>query len=103
VSLTITPQVWGASLAWDSNTDPVDGYRVYYGTNQSALTLAEDVGTATTYNLDKLKLSENVQYYFSVTAYNETGESPRTAPLSFIPADKTPPRPPVDLVAVPPN
>ena len=81
----------------------MDGYRVYCGTNQSALALAEDVGTATTYNLDKLKLSENVQYDFSVAAYNKAGESPRTAPLSFTPADTTPPRPPVDLVAVPPN
>jgi hypothetical protein len=88
------------SLAWDANTDPVDGYKVYYGTDQANLSQTIDVGTATTYDLDQLGLSENVTYWFSLSAYNAAGESPLTPAVMYEPADTTPPSPPTGFVAI---
>lgn len=102
VSLAITPLAGAASFVWDPNTDQVDGYRVYYGTAKAALTQIKDMGMDTSLNLDKLNLSEKVQYFFSVSAYNNAGESPRTEPLGYTAADTTPPAPPTGVRAVPP-
>ncbi len=88
-----------ATLHWDPSSGTVDGYKVHYGTSSSNPSNSKDVGSATTYNLDNLPLSENVQYYFSVTAYNSAGESPPCPAVSYSPGDTTPPIPPVGLVA----
>jgi hypothetical protein len=97
--IAFSASVWAATLVWDPNTDQVDGYKVYYGTSQSSLNDSLDVGNSTNCNLDQLPLSENVQYYFSVSAYNTAGESGKTSPLSYTPADSTPPSPPTGLEA----
>ena len=88
------------SVAWDPNTDEVDGYRIYYGTSLTSLTQMVDVGNTTEYSLDKLPLTESVQYYLSLTAYNSFGESGKTSPLAYTPADSTPPSPPVGFTIV---
>jgi hypothetical protein len=92
-----------AMLAWDANTDPVDGYRIHYGTSATAQSQTLDVGNVTSYNLEGLPLSESTQYYISLTAYNDAGESVKAGPLVYTPADTTPPAPPIGLEAVPPN
>jgi len=92
-----------ASLAWDPNTEPVDGYRIYYGTSETAQSQTLNVGNVTSYNLDALPLSENIPYYISLTAYNAAGESAKAGPLTYTPADRTPPSPPVGIAVVPPN
>lgn len=97
--MIFAPSVWAASLVWDPNTDAVDGYKVYYGTSKTNLSKVVDVGKATQCNLDKLPLTEKVQYFFSVSAYNSAGESGKTTPLSYTPADTTPPAPPTGLEA----
>lgn len=88
-----------AALHWNPSSGTVDGYKVYYSTSSSNLSTSKDVGNVTSYNLDKFPLSENVQYYFSVTAYNNAGESPYSPQTSYSPGDTTPPLPPVGLVA----
>lgn len=86
-----------ATLNWvDSSGNPA-GYKIYYGTNVSTPSHSKDVGNVTRYNLDQLPLSENVQYYFCVSAYNAAGESAPCPPVSYTPGDTTPPSPPIGL------
>jgi hypothetical protein len=89
----------GASLVWNASQGVVDGYKLHYGTNASQTSNSVNVGSATQYNIDKLNLSENVQYYFCISAYNSAGESAPCPPVAYTPADSTPPAPPVGLVA----
>jgi hypothetical protein len=88
-----------ATLRWGSSPGSPNGYKVYYSTSATNLSTSKDVGNVTAYNLDKLPLSENVRYYFSVSAYNAAGESERSATVDYIPGDTTPPNPPLGLVA----
>lgn len=88
-----------ATLAWDSSSGTVDGYKVYYGTNASSPSKSVDVGNTTRYDIDKLPLSENTQYFFCVSAYNTAGESNPCPPVAYTPADTTPPAPPIGLMA----
>ena len=98
-TLILPSTILAATLAWDANTDPVDGYKVHYGTAQNSLSQTIDVGSATTYDLDHLPLSENVPYWFSVSAYNQAGESPLAPAIMYEPADTTPPSPPTGVRA----
>ena len=88
-----------ATLVWDASAGTVDGYKVYYGTGATNPSESVNVGNVTQYAIDSLPLSENVQYYLSVSAYNTAGESDPTAPVAYTPADTTPPQPPVGLQA----
>jgi hypothetical protein len=88
-----------ATLVWDASTGTVDGYNVYYGTSAISPSESVNVGNVTQYSIDSLPLSENVQYYFCVSAYNTAGESDPCAPVAYTPGDTTPPQPPVGLVA----
>lgn len=89
----------GATLVWDASSGTVDGYNVYYGTSAANPSESVNIGNTTQYSIDSLPLSENVQYYFSISAYNTAGESDRCTPVAYTPADTTPPQPPVGLVA----
>jgi hypothetical protein len=96
--LFVAYNINAATLNWNhSSNDPV-GYKVYYGTNKSSLSDYKDVGYRTTYNIDQLPLSESVQYFLSVSAYNRYGESEPCPPVGYIPGDTTPPLPPKDLL-----
>jgi len=91
--------VSAATLVWDPSSGTVDGYKVYYGTSATNPSKSVNVGDVTQYPVDSLPLSENVQYYICVSAYNTAGESAPCAPVAYTPADTTPPTPPVGLVA----
>jgi hypothetical protein len=88
-----------ATLVWDPSSGTVDGYNVYYGTSATSPGKSVNVGNTTQYPINSLPLSENVQYYLCVSAYNTAGESAPCAPVAYTPADTTPPTPPVGLVA----
>ena len=90
---------WAATLHWSASSGAVTGYKVYYGTSSSSPSSSVNVGNVTQYSLDKLALKEMTQYYFSVSAYNAAGESPRSTPVAYTPADATPPAPPTGLKA----
>ena len=98
-SLFLCSAAFSASLQWKASTGEVKGYKVYYGTSSSSPSNKVDVGNATRYSLDSLSLSPKTQYYFSVSAYNQAGESRRCAPVAYTPADATPPAPPAGLQA----
>ncbi len=92
-------RVNAATLNWTASTGNPTGYKVYYGTNANSPSNSKDVGNVTNYNIDQLPLSENVRYYFSVSAYNAEGESATCPPVAYTPGDSTPPVPPVGLKA----
>jgi hypothetical protein len=96
---TAVSLVSAATLVWDPSSGTVDGYNVYYGTSATSPGQSVNVGDTTQYSIDSLPLSENVQYYLCVSAYNTAGESAPCAPVAYTPADTTPPTPPVGLVA----
>jgi len=76
-------------LSWDAPTKNADGgpltdlagFKIYYGTASLSYSNSIDVGMMTVYQVNKL--TEGVSYYFSVTAYdtsgNESGYSNETS------------------------
>jgi hypothetical protein len=60
------------SLAWDANTESdLGGYKLYYGTASQAYSEVIDVGKDTQVTLNNL--SQGVNYFFAVTAYDLQG------------------------------
>ena len=68
-----------ASLTWDAPLTNADdspltdlaGYQVYWGTTSAAYETPVDVGDVTEYTVDGL--DSGARYYFSVTAYDTSG------------------------------
>lgn len=94
-----------ATLEWDANTEPVSGYRLYQkvvtpppagfpGTAPPAVTwnlITETTGTVTTATVTNIPVGSST---YAVTAFNSTGESPRSneatvtiAPIPGIPGN----------------
>jgi biopolymer transport protein ExbD len=91
---------FAATLRWDPPSQgTVTGYRVKYGTSSTTPSTTVTVGNTNQYYLDNAPLAENRTYYFWVTAYNATGESPPAGPVSFNTSDSTPPAPPTGVTA----
>jgi hypothetical protein len=70
-------------LAWDPNPpeENVTGYKIYYGNEPESYTYVIDARNST---LKSIRLKKGYQYYFAVTAYNETGqESEPAGPLGI--------------------
>lgn len=59
-------------LAWDPSAGAA-GYRIHYGTVAGQYTMVRDVGNVTQTTLTDL--GDCTKFYFSVTAYNGSGES----------------------------
>jgi hypothetical protein len=91
---------FAASLRWDPPSQgSVTGYKVKYGTSSTKPSTTVNVGNTTQYYLDNAPLAENRTYYFWVTAYNSSGESPPAGPVSYNTSDSTPPAPPAGVTA----
>ncbi len=70
------------TLQWKPNADSdVAGYKVYQGITPGSYGLSIDVGNTTTYTARHLRAE--LRYYFSITAYDNSGnESPPSAEVS---------------------
>ncbi|MBN1541103.1 hypothetical protein JW992_03085, partial [candidate division KSB1 bacterium] len=67
------------------------GYRIHYGVEKGRYTQKIDVGQVTEHQLHDLE--QNVTYFFSLTAYDKTGnESPHSTDVSFVLGDSDPPQ-----------
>lgn len=86
------------ALEWEPSTGEVIGYRVVYGTVPTELSEQKDVGNVTQYSLNNLPLKDSATYYFTVRAYNDSGESPDSNHISWTSGDSTPPMPPQGVV-----
>jgi hypothetical protein len=68
-----------ATLAWNAPTTNVDGspltdlagYKIYYGVSPGVYSTSIDVGSNTSHQVGNLTVGTT--YYFTVTAYNTTG------------------------------
>ena len=72
--------LFAASLKFDP-VDRADGYKVYYtdGTEEKSLR----IGKQTMISVEVFDLVPGTEYTFSVTAYNNAGESPRSNSVTF--------------------
>lgn len=59
-----------ATLSWSPSSDPVAGYRVYYGTASRTYVNSIDTGNVTSVSVSNLGKGT---FYFAVTAYNNQG------------------------------
>jgi len=65
------------SLAWNTNTDQIAGYKVHVGTTSGSYTQHLDVGLATTYSYGSA--TDGQRYCFAVSAYNSSSvEGPKS-------------------------
>lgn len=69
---TTTGDGLSITLKWDASSQTL-GYRLYIGTRSHAYQQVEDVGLLTTSVVSSL--TNDMTYYFVVTAYNSAGES----------------------------
>jgi fibronectin type 3 domain-containing protein len=81
--------LWGAlatlasaqsvALAWDTNANTT-GYHLHYGAASRSYTVSVDTKLVTAYTVTGLV--PGATYYFAVSAYNATGESPLSNEVS---------------------
>ncbi len=84
----------GASvtLAWDANTDQIDGYRIYWGTAPRSYPNHYDVGNVTSFPVPRT--FGPGQYFFAATAYLGTAESGYSNEVSMAVLPAPPPSSP---------
>ena len=77
-----------ATLQWDPS-DQATGYKLHYGLESHSYSDVLDVGPDLQYTI--FDLSDNQQYFFAVTAYNEFGESDLSEEISYKPINNQAP------------
>lgn len=71
--VTVTPGDKQLTVTWNANAEPVDGYKVYWGTESGKYTSSVDVGKVTSYTITGL--TNSVSYYIAVKAYADLKET----------------------------
>ena len=59
------------TVAWDPETSPVTGYKVYWGTASRSYSWVANAGAQSSYPVPGL--NQGTTYYFAATAYDATG------------------------------
>ncbi len=80
-----------AKVSWTANTEAdLAGYKIYQGTVSRNYTQTIDAGNTTSFTISGL--SDNVEYFFALTAYDTAGnESGYSAEISCVLGDQIPP------------
>jgi RHS repeat-associated protein len=71
--VTVTHSDGQLTVSWNANQEPVDGYKVYWGTESRNYTHSDDVGKTTSYTITGL--TNGVSYYIAVKAYVDLKET----------------------------
>lgn len=83
----------GCELTWNESSDIVQGYKIYVYKNGSIVNTINDVTTNPFDYVTFDNLDPATAYTFTVSAYNEAGESAQSTPLNVV----TKPLPPTNL------
>ena len=87
LNLTVVPGDGSANLTWSVPVDagpwPIEGYRVYRGTEEGKETLFTEVPISNRYT--NYGLTNGQTYYYKVKAYNYAGEGPLTGSVDCTP------------------
>jgi RHS repeat-associated protein len=71
--VTLTQGNEELTVSWNANQEPVDGYKVYWGTESENYTNSVDVGKTTSYTITGLM--NGITYYVAVKAYVDLRET----------------------------
>jgi len=71
--VTVTPGDRQLTVSWNANQEPVDGYKVYWGTESRNYTNTADAGKTTSYTITEL--TNGTTYYIAVKAYVDLKET----------------------------
>ena len=83
---------FGVNLQWDANPETdLAGYKVYWGNSSRVYGTPVTLGKVTTYKVENLTTPG--VYFFAVTAFNSTGESPYSNEVVLQPGPKGDPGP----------
>lgn len=98
--LATSAQASTIELSWAANTESdLAGYKVYQGTASGSYGAPVDVGNVTSHTVS-LTPSVGTTYYFSVTAYDTSGnESLKSDEVSIFIKDSVAPEKPKSLLA----
>ena len=91
--LSIAATVNAAStvtLAWDPNTDQVDGYKIFHRIEGGAYDYANPAWLGAETSGGVQNIADDVTHYFVVRAYRGALESADSVEVSFTPASYTP-------------
>lgn len=72
------------TISWDPNIDQIQGYKIHYGTVSGTPDNHQDVGNVTTSGVDSSTLQPGSTVYFTVTSYNNVGESGPSNEVSYV-------------------
>ena len=93
ICLLIPVFTWASSVtvSWQGNNEAdLAGYKIYYGIQSRVYSVIIDVGDVTEYPVGNL--TAGVTYYFTVTAYDQSGnESDYAIEFPFVVEDTDPP------------
>jgi len=85
--------LWASSvtISWQANTEvDMTGYKIYYGIQPGVYSVIIDAGNVTSYPIENL--TAGVTYYFTLTAYDQSGnESGYALEVPFMVEDTDPP------------
>jgi len=85
--------LWASSvtISWQANTEvDMAGYKIYYGIQPGVYSVIIDAGNVTSYPIENL--TAGVTYYFTLTAYDQSGnESGYALEVPFMVEDTDPP------------
>jgi hypothetical protein len=90
--MTLSSDGATVTLAWDANTDQVDGYRIYWGTAPRSYQSHYDVGNVTNFAVPRM--FGPGQYFFAATAYLGAAESGYSNEVSMAVLPAPPPASP---------
>ncbi len=75
------------SEPWHEGSSPIEGYRIYRGSEKDDLEMIDEVDEDQFHYEDTAVQNENV-YHYSITAFNDIGESLKLSPVRATPRDE---------------
>ncbi len=95
VTISQCPEGNALNLSWQQSGQNIDGYRVYRSTDGVNFDMAAQIADKTITKFKDHNLQDGTTYYYSITCYRASVESPRSPAVFGVPSDTLAPRAPV--------